>query len=359
MRLETHESLEPLEEEWRALAERSGNVFATWEWASTWWRHFGEGGRLAVVACRDAAGRLVAILPFYRSTRGPLRQVRFLGHGPADELGPVCAPEDRPAATEALREALRGGRLGSYDVFLGEELRADLGWGAAVGARTLRSEGSPILRFEGRTWEEYLGTRSRNFRGRIRRDERRTIGELGGTFRGGGDDLERDLDLLRALHSARWDEDVSPFAREREHAFHRDFARAAHERGWLRLWFLELDRTPVAAWYGFRFGDAESYYQAGRDRSYDHASVGFVLLVHTMREACGDGVAEYRFLRGGEGYKYRFATHDPGLETVVRARTLRGRAGVFAARALLRVRGRKAAAAGAVGDSSAAGATPA
>src|SRR5947207_293111 len=72
----------------------------------------------------------------------------------------------------------------------------------------------------------------------------------------------------------------------------------------------------VAAWYGVRFGGAESYYQSGRDPDWERSSVGLVLLAHTMEQAMNDGMGEYRLLRGGETYKDRFATGDPGVETV-------------------------------------------
>jgi CelD/BcsL family acetyltransferase involved in cellulose biosynthesis len=47
--------------------------------------------------------------------------------------------------------------------------------------------------------------------------------------------------------------------------------------------------------------------------------VGLVLLAHSIRAALEDGLDEYRFLRGAEPYKYRFADEDPGLETIVAA----------------------------------------
>jgi CelD/BcsL family acetyltransferase involved in cellulose biosynthesis len=76
----------------------------------------------------------------------------------------------------------------------------------------------------------------------------------------------------------------------------------------------------VAAWYGLRFAGTESYYQAGRNPAWDHRSVGFVLLAHSIRSAFDDGVQEYRFLRGQEAYKYRFAEEDAGLETIALTR---------------------------------------
>jgi CelD/BcsL family acetyltransferase involved in cellulose biosynthesis len=56
-----------------------------------------------------------------------------------------------------------------------------------------------------------------------------------------------------------------------------------------------------------------------------------VLTAHTIKAAIEDGVDEYRFLRGGEQYKYRFATHDLGLVTVSRPRSLAGKVVIAAA----------------------------
>jgi CelD/BcsL family acetyltransferase involved in cellulose biosynthesis len=61
--------------------------------------------------------------------------------------------------------------------------------------------------------------------------------------------------------------------------------------------------------------------------------------VHSIREALRDGVQEYRFLEGGEPYKYRFATHDSSLETFALAGTARGRTALSAAALLGHRRG--------------------
>jgi CelD/BcsL family acetyltransferase involved in cellulose biosynthesis len=326
--VESVESLDGVRNDWSALAEAGGNVFSTWEWASTWWRQQGYGRPLSLYACRDASGRLAAILPLYLALARPVRVARFLGHGPADELGPVCAPADCHAASHALAEAAVRARL---DVLLAELLPGRYPW-SELGGKVVRREASPTLSLDG--WEPYLAGRSANFRQQVRRRERRLARAHTVAFRLADHPsrLDDDLVLLFRLHAARWGAE-SPFLRWRE--FHAEFARLALERGWLRLWFLELDGRPAAAWYGFRFGRVESYYQAGRDLARSDASVGFVLLAHTVREAATDGMREYRFLRGSEPFKNRFADADPGLETVVVTRGVRGRlAGAVAAGAL-------------------------
>jgi CelD/BcsL family acetyltransferase involved in cellulose biosynthesis len=139
------------------------------------------------------------------------------------------------------------------------------------------------------------------------------------------------------LHSQRWGR-RSEFYRLR--GFHREFAAVAEERGWLRLWFLEMDGVAVAAWYGFRYAGVESFYQGGRDMAWAEGGVGTVLLEHTIREAQREGMSEYRFLRGGEAYKDRLANGSDDLVTVARHASVAGAALVAATKSgnMLRTR---------------------
>ena len=326
--------LEPLDvdeanaEEWTALAQRAGNVFATWEWASTWWRHFGAGRRPLVTACR-ADGRLLGIVPLYQWGIGPLPILRFIGHGPGDQLGPIHACEDRATVVGATAELLATMRWG---IFVGEQLPADPGWSGVLGATVLTREGSPVLHAPAGGWAAFLAARSPNLRQQIGRRERNLARGYRVRFRLICEpaELPAALDTLFHLHGLRWPAQSSAF--QPKAAFHRDFAAVALARGWLRLWLLELDGRPVAAWYGLRFAGIEWYYQAGRDPAFEGQSVGFILLAHSIREALQDGVREYRFGRGHEPFKYRFADSDAGLETIAVTRGALPAAALAAAR---------------------------
>ena len=328
-----------LREDWVRLAAASGNIFATYEWADVWWRHFGDERTARPVVCRDAAGAVVAIFPLYEAFRRPVRVLRFIGGGAGDELGPICAPGESGVAA-ALRRVPAELRA---QVLLAERLpggRAPAGgasWAAALGGTLLRRESSPVVDLGGLDWDAYLATRSSNFRSQVRRKERKLIREAELTFRlcEDGARIQEDLDSMFTLHRARWQgTDSGALAGERED-FHREFAPLALERGWLRLWLAEAEGAPVAAYYGFRFGDSDSYYQLGRDPEWDRFSLGLVLLAHTVRDATEAGRREYRFLRGDEDYKGRFATADPGLDTVALPRGPRGRLAIAVARASL------------------------
>jgi CelD/BcsL family acetyltransferase involved in cellulose biosynthesis len=338
LRAERIAALDSRREDWERLAAAGGNVFSTWEWAAAWWRGHGAGRELALIGFREDEGDLVGIMPLYLASSRPVRILRLLGHGAGDELGPVCAPGDRAAVAAATGGALAELGIG-WDVMVAENLTGDDAWSAFEGGRQLSRIPNPVLEIGGTSWDEYMASRSGKFRQQVRRTERRLDRDHELVFRLSEDParLSADLEALVELHDMRWGDESSGVFAGADGRLHREFAATALERGWLRLWFLELEGKPVAARLGYRFGGADAGYQSGRDPSWDKFGIGFLLQVHTIREAMHDGLAEYRFLRGGEGYKDRFANADRGLETIVASRGPRGRAAVAARRASLRL----------------------
>src|SRR5258708_6071334 len=96
-------------------------------------------------------------------------------------MGPVCARADRAAMAGALEHVLRDDS--DWDVLLAERLP-----GADVLPDTLRDselqrEASPVLPIEGRSWDDYLATKSSNFRQQARRRERKLAKEHDTHFR--------------------------------------------------------------------------------------------------------------------------------------------------------------------------------
>jgi CelD/BcsL family acetyltransferase involved in cellulose biosynthesis len=331
LQVELVEDLELLREDWSALGARTGNLFATWEWNSLWWQEMGRGRRLLTAAVRDDGGALVGLLPAYLAfAAGPVRMIRLLGRGQGDRLGPICMPADRLRVSSALGAALRS-KPWTNALLLAEQLPAEEGWRGLLGAHPVSREASPVLELTTSDWDEFLAGRSANFRQQVRSRERRLARDHDMRYRliEDADALPGALDTLFGLHGARWGEEGAPEFGLAQ-GFHRAFAACAHARGWLRLWLLEVDGHTVAAWHGFRFGGADWYYQSGRDPAWDRQSVGAVLLAHTIRDCVEAGIPRYLLLRGDEAYKQRFATADPGLETVAVGSGLGGRAAMAA-----------------------------
>lgn len=317
----------PPSERWDRLAEEACNIFATRSWAECWWSHYGGGATPMILTDNEDAPTYV--LPLYLSG-GFLKKLRFIGNGPADQLGPVCGPGGRDAAAEAMRSVL-GDPLLRCDVFLAQDVPEVEAWDARFEGSVVRRVASPVVRFDTDVWDDFLAQKSKNFREQTRRRERK----LGRSFAvelrlSTAESLSSDMATLFRLHLQQWGQDA-PFATGIERRFHEDFALVALENGWLRLWMLELDGSPVAALYGFRFAGVEYFYQSGRAPAYEEHSVGSVLLTHSIRSALQDGMKEYRLLRGDEAYKSRFADHENDVHTVAVPRTFLGRAAVKAA----------------------------
>ncbi len=314
----------PSHEAWNALAERASNLFSTREWAETWARHYlGDGDEVRVVVDDERSPRVV--LPVHRSGR-VVRQLKFLGNGPADQLGPVCAPEDRELAAELIRERLVEDPDLKADVVLLQDVPVEHGWDTLLpGTTVVRTTPSPVVRFAGPTWQEHMASMSSNFRSQARRFTRRLHETLPITVRlATPETLEDDLRTLFALHVANWGEDAA-YATGVERRFQEDFSRVAMDRGWLRLWVMETEGRPIAALHGYRFAGVDYSYQAGRDPEQEPLRVGLVMDLTAMRAAVEDGIPEYRMLRGAESYKSRYTKLDRPVHNLAYPRTVRGR----------------------------------
>jgi CelD/BcsL family acetyltransferase involved in cellulose biosynthesis len=301
-------------EEWRDLAERAGNIFASPEWLLTWWSHYGKG-RSPLIGVARSAGELHAMLPMYEWWTRGVPVLRFIGHGPSDQLGPVVAPTGDEVTAAVVDELLHKIPLRRF-LLLAEQVDGNQHFDEVGGARRLYREANPVLHIQGDSWDEFMLERSSNFRQQVRRFSRRVaeLGTVSYRLASYPAQVERDLDTLFDLHGKRWAA-RTPFIEAEP--FHREFALCAFRRGWLRLWVLEIDKRPVAAALGFRFAGSELLYQFGRDPdpALRHLSLGLLVFVNAVRAGLADGIREFRLLRGDEPYKLRLASADPGLET--------------------------------------------
>ncbi len=305
--------------QWRELAEAQGSAFMLPEWHATWLKHYGEDADVRVIPTFAPDGSLLGLMPL----AGDGGILRFTGANLGDQFRPIA----RPGFEEAVAAAATP-ELGHVRYLVLDHVDEGDRWPAAIQAtspRSLRrivtrSDVLPFIDLADKSWDEYLASRSSNFRGQVRRKTRKLEREHAATFRRTetAEDLDDDLDTFFRLHDARWGpRGGSTLSTERSRSFHRDFAAALLEGGWLRLWFLEFDGEPVASWYGWSVGGRYAYYLGGFAPEWREQSVGFVLLAHTIRAATEEGAREYDLLRGDEDYKSRFASGERKIETMV------------------------------------------
>jgi CelD/BcsL family acetyltransferase involved in cellulose biosynthesis len=194
-------------------------------------------------------------------------------------------------------------------------------------------------------WEQYLGTLTPTRRQTVRRKERQLRREHAISITDyEADQVDVGLRHLMALHDRRWEADgeSGAFHDASVRRLHHRFAAELAARGRLWLTTLDIAGEPVAAWYGFAWGETVYFYQGGRDPRWERESVGLVLMATMIRRAIERGYRRFDFLRGADAYKRQWTTTQRTTEEITvfrqgfRGRVLRALDTVGAVRARLR-----------------------
>lgn len=337
-------ALEEVSAEWRSLAERRGTPFVTPDWYLAWLRSFGDRATPFVTTLRASDGSLRGLMPLVLSRTRAYPTLSFAGADFGDYFHPVALTSaDEQAVSSVFARQLERCRR-DWAIFVADYVDDQAPWvhevvaDQALGLHAVRYHDRPStylsIDLGGSSWPAYLAGRSSNLRGQLGRKLRglERAGEVRFRQTTGGAELTEDMAMLFELHHRRWSTKRSTlFASERSRAFQLDFARAALEHGWLRLWTLEVGGEAIAAWYGWRLGNRFLYYQAGFDPAWARCSPGLLLLARTIEGAFAEGAAEYDMLLGDEPFKARFATSSRTAATLVLTR------GMHPARAVVAV----------------------
>lgn len=324
------EAFASLRDEWNDLAAEAATPFVTHEWLTAWWNAFGAGA-LTCPVIRDRSGRLRAAACLARTRLGGLAAPANDHSGDWD----VVAADDasRAAVWEAIAElgtarlALGPLRGGSRSV---ELARAALGrrhrLQAAPGAR------SPYLELPD-SYEALLAQASRNLRsqvGRRRRQLEKAEGPVELRTVTGGPALDDALDALFRLEASGWKARAGTAILHEPGAeqLYREFAHAAAERGWLRVYLLDVGGEALAGDLGVALGGVGFLLKTGFDEARGRLSPGLVLRGEVLRASIEEGLRGYDFLGPDDDYKLRWtATVRPRLTL----RAFRGAAGLPAA----------------------------
>ena len=296
-------------------------------WMLAWWRHAApQDSRLRVVVVRDG-DEVIGIAAWHQDRLATgLRVARLLGTG--HRVEPLAVPGREATVAQAVTAAL--GRLPHGPGALSLD-RADagspwpgllaLGRGSAVVER--ETTGAPVVRLDGRTWEEWLATRSRNFRSQ-RTQARRRLEEHGAVVRlaEAPEAIDAAVEGFLRLTAARWD--TPAWNRPRGGGIGemlREAARDLVPRGRMRIWVLEADGTPLSVQLFVGAGDELSYWNGGYDRRWSRLRPGFETLVQALEHACAMGDRRVDLGGGAIPYKRRLADAD---EPIVSALVLPG-----------------------------------
>ena len=329
----------------------------SWTWLATWWKHYrtSNGGderltgrELRVVAVFEEtdnhSNRLIGIAPWYLDqtiVKGNV--LRPLGSGEVctDHQSLICAPADTTRVAAAVAEYLTT----QDDDWDRLELPAvDVGdLGIDQLAEELETRECMIARYKAgntwivdlpKTWDEYEASMTTNNRRLVRRVDKRLIqsGNAKWHVATCADDFEPVWKNFVELHQRRRKHLGEPgcFASVPFHDFHHEVAQLLLASGQLRMSWVDLDGSPLAAEYQFVGGQSNYSYQSGVDPDRMNVSPGHLANIYAIRRAIDEGRRYFDFMRGDEGYKtFWLATPRPTFDCVMvpnrRLARLRGR----------------------------------
>ena len=311
----TSARLETLAPAWQDLWRRAARAtpFHSPAWLLPWWREIGGGQLRVLVARRD--GRMVGLLPMYLQDEGDGAKLLPLGIAISDYLDGLFEEDGAGTVADAM---LR--QLTARDDWRRCELHPLRSGSPLLTARLPAGCMDELLEFEpclvlevppgARDLREVIPSGMRaNFRQAERRAEKAgrvsfetataaTISEI--------------LEAFFQLHEARWASRDAPgvLADPAIRRFHRAAAPQLLSDGFLRLQSLRLDERIVAVVYALFAKGCAYYYLSGFDPEFATISPGTLTVGHTIRQAIGERVREFDFLRGRERFKYSWGARE-------------------------------------------------
>lgn len=311
---------------WNELLDDSvyPNVFARWEWMTTWWKYFKKSNRLFIILVYHDH-QLLGILPLYvRSKTTLLLQQRKELH-PIGFGGPVCpeypGPIVRRGCIASVCDALLESLLNTgekWDSLWLDEYACD-DEGTTTFANSI-SRHFPVLSKPGEpryyiklpaSYEEYLaglsGHNRRNKRTDFRKAERDYDSKC---IHMTAADLASWFPIVKYLSglSRRRKEQNEPFSCPAYSAFHQDVLRTLLPLDLARVLILRFSDVPVAFRYVFTYNGTIYAYQTGFDPSV-RGSPGHILTQYAVMYGISQGFRDFDFLRGSHAHK-RLYTND-------------------------------------------------
>jgi CelD/BcsL family acetyltransferase involved in cellulose biosynthesis len=308
---------------WDDALNRSldNNIFLTWEWLSTWWKHYGKGKKWLMVALLRN-GKIVAAAPLmhseYTVARGfKLSKIEFLASPDSDyhtflltekndehlriiiEYAKQVAPswdlielKDIPEDSETARSLIA--------------LKESLHLNSRINDQTARID-LP------NRFEDYLGRLSFSFRKNLTRYDRKLKRDFKVSFKVIKDTTANGtMKTFFSLHQKYWQtkKELGVFREQIARDFHSDIAVCFNNRGWLTLSAIFLNDEVRAVKYAFTYRNKAYCYLSGIDPELSKYNMGNLLNVYTIQYCISAGTKEYDLMRGDHPYKSNWQTRS-------------------------------------------------
>ncbi len=317
-----HAHFAELAGEWDALVSASpdGSLFETSEWITRWMASYWPAGRTLFLLVHDGA-TLVGAAPLLIDDDGEIgcrHTLTLPRNSQIPHASLVAAPGRRREVLDAVFEHLAIERRTTQVILTGVE-RTSAAWDDTldiVQRRDLRwlpweTAAIPRVRIES-TWDEYLKTRDSHVRSELKRKLRNVekAGAVEWVAATTPESCARILPDVFGIEARSWKEaaGTSFLLEPGAGPLYESLAYRAAERGWLRLYVLYVDGSPVAHLYGIVYKNEYMALKTSYDESAKSLSPGAALMAYALRDAFAQGYDAFDFLGIESRWKTELAT---------------------------------------------------
>ena len=282
-------------------------LFVLPQWLKVWWNEFGNSSDLYICSIKQRE-EVIGIAPLLIKGKKAL----LIGDTDVcDYLDFIVAPGKEPAFFSLLLEHLSQEGIDFLDL---KPLRPDSSALTDLAA-VARKRGAEVScdpldsSFEMQlpaTWDQYLLMLNGKQRHEIRRKLRRLHETADVDFRvvESPGEVSSEMDTFFALFRSNR-EDKAAFMTDQMLSYFRSLAEGMAEAKILKLYFLNLNTSTVAATMCFDYNSTIYLYNNSYESRFSSLSVGFLCKVISIRDSIHNQKKKYDFLKGIEPYKHR------------------------------------------------------
>ena len=311
---------------WDALAVETSHPYCAPGWALPWWSLARPPrAKLRAVALRDGLD-LVGLAPLYlcRDVVGIVR-AHLLADTASSYIEPLVKPELSETMALAIATVLSSAGARADVLSLGPIPRSSpwpalltRSWpGRQPQLSLVKSMNAPYVDIPIGGFDDWLGSRSANFRQQVGRRRRGFI-KRGGSFvrASSADEVRLALEDFVRLHALRWNQRGGSQALTEPIAHMLQAATNRLDPRRLQLWTAHLGDFAIGSALFVTAGSEVHYWLGGFDDTYGHLSPSLLLLVECIRHAGEEGHCKLVLGPGAQPYKYRLATGEDILDWI-------------------------------------------
>jgi len=310
------------ETDWNQLLSQSfdNNPFLTYEWLTSWWKHFGKGRELKLFTSESHGAVSLVVPVMYSKCKvfgSRRRKVEFVASGDSDyQCFLVTNFQNAAKNVNQLIERIIEDSIDSDRVVFGEVPEDSF---TARLIEDVKGEGFEVTRSATSicpyvplpdNYEIFSQSLGSNMRRNLKVGEKQALKDFRVDFVKYDEigTVEEGMNALFELHqkSQVAKGNCGVFSDNAKRNFHTDLANVFAEKGWLALFFLTFNDRPVSTVYSYEYNGKLYAYLCGFDPEYSRYRPGYLAFMNLIKYGIDKKLKELDFLRGDEEYKSRW-----------------------------------------------------